>query len=58
MAPVQVWNRHGDLLGKMLLPNGDGCANLVFAPEGTLYILSECRLYRVKLAVEGVRLWE
>lgn len=51
---VHVWSREGELVGKILLPNGDGCANLVFGPPGRLYIFAETRLYEVQLSAKGV----
>lgn len=50
----QVWSPDGTLLGKIILPNGDGCANLVFGPPGKLYIFGEKRLYEARIAAKGV----
>lgn len=49
----QIWSPDGTLLGKIILPGGDGCSNLVFGPAGTLYILAEQRLYEARLASKG-----
>lgn len=49
----QVWNAEGTLLGKIVLPDGQGCANLVFGPNQKLYIMAEKNLYVASLAVDG-----
>ncbi|CUA75535.1 hypothetical protein RSOLAG22IIIB_05933 [Rhizoctonia solani] len=63
---VHVWNKHGALLGKILLgleeitqtsdgPNGRGCANMVFVPGGLL-MFSEDRMYLAKIKAKGALL--
>lgn len=49
---VHIWDQSGWLIGKILLPSGFGCANLVFGPKGTLFVLAETRIYRVTLNAE------
>ncbi|GAB1526958.1 hypothetical protein RhiTH_010132 [Rhizoctonia solani] len=63
---VHVWNKHGALLGKILLGldeltetndgvTGKGCSNLVFVPGGLL-MFSEDRMYLAKIKTKGALL--
>lgn len=63
---IKVWNKNGALLGKILLgleiasnvpgvPEGRGCANLVFVPGGLL-MFSEDRMYLAKIKAKGALL--
>ncbi|KAG8684773.1 hypothetical protein FRC08_013494 [Ceratobasidium sp. 394] len=63
---VHVWNKHGALLGKILLgldipsgvpgvPAGRGAANLVFVPGG-LFMFAEDRIYLAKIKAKGALL--
>ncbi|CEL61498.1 hypothetical protein RSOLAG1IB_12469 [Rhizoctonia solani AG-1 IB] len=63
---VHVWNKHGALLGKILLgldeirqtsegPTGKGCSNMVFVPGG-LVMFSEDRMYLAKIKAKGALL--
>ncbi|KAF8750119.1 SMP-30/Gluconolaconase/LRE-like region [Rhizoctonia solani] len=63
---VHVWNKHGALLGKILLGldeltetsdgvTGKGCSNLVFVPGGLL-MFSEDRMYLAKIKAKGALL--
>ncbi|EUC62959.1 SMP-30/gluconolaconase/LRE-like region protein [Rhizoctonia solani AG-3 Rhs1AP] len=59
---VHVWNKHGALMGKILLgldlpasngvPKGRGCANLVFVPGGLL-MFAEDRMYLATIQARG-----
>nr|XP_031857506.1 uncharacterized protein CI109_007066 [Kwoniella shandongensis]KAA5524578.1 hypothetical protein CI109_007066 [Kwoniella shandongensis] len=59
---VHVWNRHGRLLGRIILGLADdnvgaGCANFCFVPGGRLVCFSEDRIYLVEgLNVSGALL--
>lgn len=50
---LQISDVAGSLLGKIVLPNGDGCANLCFGESGKIYIMAENRLYDAPIAVHG-----
>ncbi|KAG9121730.1 hypothetical protein FRC07_002189, partial [Ceratobasidium sp. 392] len=63
---VHVWNKHGALMGKILLgldvpsptpgvPAGRGCANMVFVPGGLL-MFAEDRMYLAKIRAKGALL--
>ncbi|KAG8758586.1 hypothetical protein FRC11_003420 [Ceratobasidium sp. 423] len=62
---VHVWNKHGALVGKILLglgitlpngiPEGRGCANLVFVPGGLL-MFAEDRMYLATIKAKGALL--
>ncbi|CAE6478386.1 unnamed protein product [Rhizoctonia solani] len=64
---VHVWNKHGALMGKILLgldlpasngvPKGRGCANLVFVPGGLL-MFAEDRMYLATIQARGALLEE
>lgn len=43
---VTVWNSYGTLIGEVTVQGG--AANFGFGPEGTLFVLNEKRLWRVK----------
>ncbi len=49
---VNVWNRGGSLIGKILVEGG--VANFCFGRNGELWLGNETRLWRVKLA-DGTR---
>ncbi|KAI5480258.1 hypothetical protein MNV49_001217 [Pseudohyphozyma bogoriensis] len=62
---IQVWNKHGTLIGRIVLPPSSapskasqlneekykarGCANFVFTPGGRMLIFAEDRIYRATL---------
>ncbi|KAM0753154.1 calcium-dependent phosphotriesterase [Meredithblackwellia eburnea MCA 4105] len=53
---VQVWNKHGTLIGRIVLfpdakddNKGRGCANFNFCPDGKMFILAEDRIYVASL---------
>jgi uncharacterized RDD family membrane protein YckC len=62
-----VWNKHGALIGKILLgldvcdpngtPEGQGCANLVFVPGGLL-MFAEDRMYLANIQAKRALLKE
>ncbi|CUA75536.1 hypothetical protein RSOLAG22IIIB_05934 [Rhizoctonia solani] len=64
---VHVWNKHGALVGKILLgldvpsskgvPEGRGCANLVFVPGGLL-MFAEDKAYLATIQAKGALLEE
>ncbi len=45
---VHVWNDQGTLLGKIF--TGLSTPNMVFAGDGRLFILSECKIYVAHIA--------
>ena len=51
---THVWDSKGVFLGKIKVDH-KGCANLVFGPPGTLFMLGEDKIYRVDLAANGAR---
>lgn len=54
----QVYSPSSVLIGKILLPKDSqgqqrGCANLVFGPKGTLFILSETAVFAARIQESG-----
>ncbi|KAK8052493.1 Six-bladed beta-propeller TolB-like protein [Apiospora rasikravindrae] len=49
---LAVWNRAGTLIGQVLIEGG--AANFGFAPNGTVFVLNETKLWRVRLAGQSV----
>lgn len=60
-AGVEVWNSAGSLIGKIVVPGGQGVANFCFGVNGEMFLCGEQRLWRVQLNAgeegvdEGVR---
>jgi sugar lactone lactonase YvrE len=46
---VEVWNPTGSLIGKIVVPGSQGCANFCFGLEGEMFLCGEQRLWRVQL---------
>lgn len=61
---VDIYSPAGVLLGKILLRDSlgqqRGCANLVFGPDGVLFLLSEASVWAAKIegvgALKGVKM--
>ncbi|KAK8042937.1 SMP-30/Gluconolaconase/LRE-like region [Apiospora phragmitis] len=49
---LAVWNRAGTLIGQVLVEGG--VANFGFAPNGTVFVLNETNLWRVKLTGQSL----
>ncbi|KAK8080894.1 calcium-dependent phosphotriesterase [Apiospora hydei] len=49
---LAVWNRAGTLLGQVMIEGG--AANFGFAPNGTVFVLNETKLWRVRLSGPAV----
>lgn len=59
-AGVEIWNVYGSLIGKIVVPGGQGVANFGFGREGEVFICGEQRLWWVQLksgtdGEEGIR---
>lgn len=52
---VHIWSPGAELIGKIYLPGSDPCANFCFGKDGEMFLLNECKVWRVKLSGKGVR---
>ncbi|KAK6827521.1 SMP-30/Gluconolaconase/LRE-like region [Apiospora arundinis] len=49
---LAVWNRAGTLIGQVLVEGG--VANFGFAPNGTVFVLNETKLWRIRLTGQSL----
>jgi gluconolactonase len=46
---IEVWNTAGSLMGKIVVPGGQGVTNFCFGIEGEMFLCGEQRFWRVQL---------